>query len=174
MRPNTASTEVRHAAGRAKRGAYGSSQHAQAGRATRPRRRRPPARQAGHRGAGELGNLDPDRPAAEYGGVALSLVDALSTLAVMRNGTEFAWAVRWLSAHVRSRARPSALAALCRDAVPCGASAAAAAARRACFRSCIARQGGCRAPACGDRPVKCACGWRRDAAGSLASCAPSG
>ncbi len=84
------------------------------GRARRAAALPPPAGAPGRglRRAGELGNLDPDRLAAEYGGVALSLVDALSTLAVMRNGTQFAWAVRWLSAHVRSRARPSAPAAL--------------------------------------------------------------
>ncbi len=76
--------------------------------------------------------------------MALSLVDALSTLAVMRNGTEFAWAVRWLSAHVCSRARPSAPAALCCGAVPCRASAAGAAARRACCHSCAAWQGAVR------------------------------
>jgi len=51
--------------------------------------------------AGELGNLNLERLTENYEGVALSLVDALSTLAVMGNATEFSWAVQWLSANVR-------------------------------------------------------------------------
>lgn len=46
-----------------------------------------------------------ERLSADYEGVALSLVDALTTLAVMGNASEFAWAVRWLSANVRLGAR---------------------------------------------------------------------
>ena len=42
-----------------------------------------------------------ERLSADYEGVALSLVDALTTLAVMGNASEFAWAARWLSANVR-------------------------------------------------------------------------
>ncbi|KAK9826719.1 hypothetical protein WJX81_001107 [Elliptochloris bilobata] len=49
---------------------------------------------------GELGNLNMERLSANYEGVALTLVDALSTLAVMGNASEFAWAVRWLSANL--------------------------------------------------------------------------
>ena len=51
--------------------------------------------------AGELGNLNLERLTENYEGVALSLVDALSTLAVMGNASEFSWAVQWLSANVR-------------------------------------------------------------------------
>lgn len=65
------------------------------------------------RRTGELGNLDRERLSADYEGVALTLVDALTTLAVMGNASEFAWAARWLSANVRPDAcRPCASAML--------------------------------------------------------------
>jgi mannosidase alpha-like ER degradation enhancer 1 len=47
----------------------------------------------------ELGNAV--RPTREgYKGVALTLIDSLDTLAVLGNASEFAWAVRWVEAHV--------------------------------------------------------------------------
>ena len=47
----------------------------------------------------ELGNaVKPRRE--RYSGVALTLIDALDTLAVLGNASEFGWAVRWVSEHV--------------------------------------------------------------------------
>jgi len=47
---------------------------------------------------GELGNARRHYP--DYHGVALTLIDSLSTLAVLRNATEFARAVDWVSANI--------------------------------------------------------------------------
>ena len=46
---------------------------------------------------GELGNLNKEHLSETYEGVALTLIDATSTLAVLGNATEFAKNVRWLS-----------------------------------------------------------------------------
>ena len=45
---------------------------------------------------GELGNLDMKHLPEDYAGVALTLIDATSTLAVLGNKTEFARNVRWM------------------------------------------------------------------------------
>ena len=45
---------------------------------------------------GELGNLDMKHLPEDYEGVALTLIDATSTLAVLGNRTEFARNVRWM------------------------------------------------------------------------------
>ena len=49
---------------------------------------------------GELGNLNKEHLSETYEGVALTLIDATSTLAVLGNATEFAKNVRWLSSNL--------------------------------------------------------------------------
>ncbi|KAK3260378.1 hypothetical protein CYMTET_30660 [Cymbomonas tetramitiformis] len=49
---------------------------------------------------GELGNLRGEHLSKTYNGVALTLIDSLSTLAVLGNSTEFAKAVQWISSEV--------------------------------------------------------------------------
>jgi mannosidase alpha-like ER degradation enhancer 1 len=49
---------------------------------------------------GELGNLRREHLSSSYRGVALTLIDATSTLAVLGNASEFAKNVRWMSRHL--------------------------------------------------------------------------
>ena len=49
---------------------------------------------------GELGNLRREHLSSTYRGVALTLIDATSTLAVLGNHSEFAKNVRWMSRHL--------------------------------------------------------------------------
>ena len=49
---------------------------------------------------GELGNLRREHLSSSYRGVALTLIDATSTLAVLGNHSEFAKNVRWMSRHL--------------------------------------------------------------------------
>jgi mannosidase alpha-like ER degradation enhancer 1 len=49
---------------------------------------------------GELGNLNREHLSEEYRGVALTLIDSMSTLAVLGNTSEFAKNVRWLEANL--------------------------------------------------------------------------
>jgi hypothetical protein len=51
--------------------------------------------------AGELGNLNREFLNSSYQGVAMTLIDSLSSLAVLGNRSEFAKNVYWLSRHVR-------------------------------------------------------------------------
>ena len=51
--------------------------------------------------AGEFGNPDPPQCQQGYEGVALTLIDTLSTLAVIGNKTEFEKGVWWLTERVR-------------------------------------------------------------------------
>ncbi|CAI7748696.1 unnamed protein product [Closterium sp. NIES-53] len=46
---------------------------------------------------GELGNLQMQHLSTNYNGSALTLIDSLSSLAVLGNVSEFQWAVRWLA-----------------------------------------------------------------------------
>lgn len=48
----------------------------------------------------ELGNLAMQGLPANYSGVAMTLVESMSTLAVMGNTTEFSYAVRWCAANL--------------------------------------------------------------------------
>ncbi len=49
---------------------------------------------------GELGNLDLQHLTDTYRGVALTAIDALSTLAILGNWTEFERMMSWISDHV--------------------------------------------------------------------------
>jgi mannosidase alpha-like ER degradation enhancer 1 len=49
---------------------------------------------------GELGNLRRELLSSSYSGVALTLIDATSTLAILDNRTEFAKNVKWMSEHL--------------------------------------------------------------------------
>lgn len=49
---------------------------------------------------GELGNLNREHLSEEYSGVALTLIDSMSTLAVLGNVSEFRKNVRWLEEHL--------------------------------------------------------------------------
>ena len=51
--------------------------------------------------AGEIGNPDPPQCRKGYSGVALTLIDCLSTLAIIGNKTEFEKGVWWLAEEVR-------------------------------------------------------------------------
>lgn len=55
--------------------------------------------------AGELGNLNREYLNNSYSGVAMTLIDSLSTLAVIGNHTEFAKNVNWIAKHVSCCAR---------------------------------------------------------------------
>lgn len=52
---------------------------------------------------GELGNLNREYLNTSYQGVAMTLIDSLSSLAVLGNRSEFAKNVNWLARHVRRR-----------------------------------------------------------------------
>eukprot|EP00271_Cylindrocystis_brebissonii_P003779 TRINITY_DN15030_c0_g1_i1.p1 TRINITY_DN15030_c0_g1~~TRINITY_DN15030_c0_g1_i1.p1 ORF type:complete len:590 (-),score=76.24 TRINITY_DN15030_c0_g1_i1:830-2599(-) len=49
---------------------------------------------------GELGNLEMEHLSLTYNGTALTLVDSLSSLAILGNATEFEKAVRWVGANL--------------------------------------------------------------------------
>ena len=55
----------------------------------------------------ELGNLEMEQLPEEYNGIALTLIESLSTLAVMGNRTEFSRAVRWISGNLTEVAHSS-------------------------------------------------------------------
>ena len=55
-----------------------------------------PLTKTGANSLGELGNLKLEHLSKSYQGTALTLIDSLSTLAVLRNHSEFARNVKWL------------------------------------------------------------------------------
>lgn len=59
-----------------------------------------PLSQTATNSLGELGNLDLQHLTDEYRGVALTAIDALSTLAIMGNWTEFERMIYWLADNV--------------------------------------------------------------------------
>ena len=52
------------------------------------------------RSAGEIGNPDPPQCRKGYNGVAMTLIESMSTLAVIGNATEFEKGVWWLADEV--------------------------------------------------------------------------
>ena len=64
--------------------------------------------------AGELGTDGTYTVGEDYQGVAMTLIDSMSTLAVLGNASEFQRQVHWLTHHVSSTAPTVKLVCLCR------------------------------------------------------------
>lgn len=62
--------------------------------------------------AGELGTNGNGTMGADYQGVAMTLIDSMSTLAVLGNASEFQKQVHWLTQHVSRACLPSMVAAV--------------------------------------------------------------